>query len=226
MTRLMLFGFIIGMVVCSAGYGAQIIHPERGFVSTKPARNWEHALISGNGTIGALVMSRPLDETIIFNHERLFMPAYPSKPLVDMAPHLDTIRGMIDEEEYREAAQFVAEIARKQGYRGMWWTDPLIPAFDLKITMSPAGKTRDYARSVDFQTGVASGAMEGRSGCIFAAYFRFPSRQRGGAFAARRAKRSGRLPDSTGDEARKRRRGGGEPAARMAVNDKQIRGVQ
>jgi len=97
-----------------------------------------------------------LDETIIFSHERLFMPAYPSKPLVDMAPHLDTVREMIDEGKYGEAARFVWGLARKQGYPELRWTDPLVPAFDLKITMPPAGKTRDYARSVDFETGVAS----------------------------------------------------------------------
>jgi len=155
MRKTIIMGFVIWVVVFSAGCGMEITQPERGFVSTRPARNWEEALISGNGTIGALVMSRPLDETIIFSHERLFMPAYPSQPLVDMAPHLDTVREMIDEGEYREAAQFVFGLGRKQGYRGLRWTDPLIPAFDLKITMSPAGKTRDYARSVDFQTGVA-----------------------------------------------------------------------
>jgi hypothetical protein len=134
----------------------EVAQPERGFVSTRPARNWEHALISGNGKIGALVMSRPLDETIIFSHERLFMPAYPSQPIVNMAPEVDTVREMIDEEEYGEAARFVWGLARKQGYPELRWTDPLIPAFDLKITMPAAGKTRDYARSVDFQTGVAS----------------------------------------------------------------------
>ncbi|MHC4500943.1 MAG: glycoside hydrolase N-terminal domain-containing protein [Planctomycetota bacterium] len=156
MTRTVIFGFVIGSVVCSAGFGMEVAQPERGFVSTRPARNWEHALISGNGKIGALVMSRPLDETIIFSHERLFMPAYPSQPIVNMAPEVDTVREMIDEEEYGEAARFVWGLARKQGYPELRWTDPLIPAFDLKITMPAAGKTRDYARSVDFQTGVAS----------------------------------------------------------------------
>jgi hypothetical protein len=130
--------------------------PERGFLSTREAENWEEALISGNGTIGALVMSRPLNETIIFSHERLFMPGAPSQPIVNMAPHLGTVREMIDKGQYSEAAEFVYNLGRKQGYRGLRWTDPLIPAFDLKITMTPAGKTRDYARSVDFQTGVAS----------------------------------------------------------------------
>ena len=156
MTRSILFGFIIGTVVCSSALAHEIIQPQRGFVSTRAAENWEEALISGNGNIGALVMSRPLNETIIFSHERLFMPKDPSQPVVNMAPHLDTVRRMIDEGRYSQAAEFVSGLARKQGYRGMRWTDPLIPAFDLKITMSPAGEMRDYARSVDFQTGVAS----------------------------------------------------------------------
>jgi hypothetical protein len=148
-------------VVLPVADAAEIIDPldnppSRGFVSTRPADNWEKALICGNGTIGALVMSRPLDEIIIFSHERLFMPWEPALPVVDMAPHLDVIRRMIDEGKYSEAAEFVSNLSRKQGYRGLHWTDPLVPAFDLKLTMSPAGKTRDYARSVDFQTGVAS----------------------------------------------------------------------
>jgi hypothetical protein len=156
MTRSILLGFIIGTVVFSSVLAHEIIQPERGFISSRPAKNWEEALISGNGKIGALVMSRPLNETIIFSHERLFMPIAPSKPIVNMAPHLNTVREMIDKGRYSEAAEFVYNLGRKQGYRGLRWTDPLIPAFDLKITMSPAGKIRDYARSVDFQTGVVS----------------------------------------------------------------------
>jgi hypothetical protein len=151
---------LLTILLCAAD-AAEIIDPlenppSRGFVSTRPADNWEKALISGNGTIGALVMSQPLEETIIFSHERLFMPWEPDLPVVDMAPHLDTIRQMIDEGQYREAAEFVSDLSRKQGYQGLHWTDPLIPAFNLNITMSPSGEPRDYARSVDFQTGVAS----------------------------------------------------------------------
>ena len=33
--------------------------PERGFTSWMPARSWEEALLSGNGTIGTMVMGRP-----------------------------------------------------------------------------------------------------------------------------------------------------------------------
>ena len=171
MKRSFLLGFILLTLISSAILAAGLKVPERGFISTKPAANWEKALISGNGTIGALVMSRPLDETIIFSHERLFMPIAPSKPIVNMAPHLNTVREMIDKGQYSETAEFVYNLGRKQGYRGLRWTDPLTPAFDLKITMTPAGETRGYARSVDFQTGVASVRWEDDRGAFLRRLF-------------------------------------------------------
>jgi len=59
--------------VSPAAYGGLKV-PERGFISSEPAQTWEQGLICGNGTIGANMFSRPLDETIIFTHERLFLP--------------------------------------------------------------------------------------------------------------------------------------------------------
>jgi hypothetical protein len=45
--------------------------PKRGFTSTtlidNPAREWQQALISGNGRMGAMVIGHPLDETIILS---------------------------------------------------------------------------------------------------------------------------------------------------------------
>ena len=45
--------------------------PKRGFVSTTllddPGREWQQALISGNGRMGAMVIGHPLDETIILS---------------------------------------------------------------------------------------------------------------------------------------------------------------
>ena len=130
--------------------------PDRGFLSSRPADNWEEALICGNGTLGALVMSQPHEEVITLCHERLFMPWFPNSPIVDMAPHLPEIRRLIAEDRYRDAARLVCRVARDQGYDDLWWTDPLIPGFDLRISMPPSGAVREYARGVDFSTGVAS----------------------------------------------------------------------
>ena len=40
---------------------AQAAPPERGFISGKPADNWEQALVTGNGKLGAMVFGVPLD---------------------------------------------------------------------------------------------------------------------------------------------------------------------
>ena len=45
--------------------------PKRGFTGTTllddPVREWQQALISGNGRMGAMVIGHPLDETIILS---------------------------------------------------------------------------------------------------------------------------------------------------------------
>ena len=79
--------------------------PERGFISSEPAETWEQGLICGNGTIGANVLSRPLDETIIFTHERLFLPDGAPVMPPPIGPRLFEIRRLIDRGLYRQAAQ-------------------------------------------------------------------------------------------------------------------------
>ena len=89
--------------------------PERGFVSSRSAETWEEGLISGNGTIGANVLSRPLDERIIFTHERLFLPmGAPVMPL-DQSARLFEIRRLIDRGLYKQACQLQADLSGKKG---------------------------------------------------------------------------------------------------------------
>ena len=58
----------------SAGALRKLPVPERGFISSTPAETWEQGLLSGNGTIGASVLSRPIDEIIVFSHKRMLVP--------------------------------------------------------------------------------------------------------------------------------------------------------
>ena len=130
--------------------------PERGFVSSQPAANWENALVSGNGKFGALVFGQPLDETIVLNHARLFMPLHEPLPPVDTAGQLPEIRRMLAAGDYQRAADFVVERAKLAGYGGKRWTDPFVPAFDVRVKMSANGAVGNYSRTVDFATGVAA----------------------------------------------------------------------
>jgi len=126
--------------------------PARGFVSIRPAGNWEEGLITGNGTLGLNALSRPLDERIIFTHERLFMPM--GEPFVprDQASHLPEIRKLIEQGKYKEAEILQFTLS---GQKSFMYPDFYVPAFDLAIDGKAHGEVRDYARSVDFQTGEA-----------------------------------------------------------------------
>jgi alpha-L-fucosidase 2 len=127
--------------------------PQRGFVSSQPARTWEEGLLAGNGTIGANVLSRPLKERIIFTHERLFLPQGPPLMPPDTAARLFEIRRLIDRGLYKQATQLAFDLS---GQESFMYPDPFVPAFDLTILMDSDGELSDYARSVDFQTGEAT----------------------------------------------------------------------
>lgn len=127
--------------------------PERGFISSQPAETWQQGLISGNGTIGANVLSRPLNETIIFTHERLFLPKGPPVMPPLLAPRLFEIRRLIDRGLYRQATELAFDLSEQEGFM---YPDPFVPAFDLSIIMDTEDSVSDYMRSVDFQTGEAT----------------------------------------------------------------------
>lgn len=127
--------------------------PQRGFVSIEPAETWESGLITGNGTIGANLLSRPLDERIIFTHERLFLPQGPPMMPPNTSARLFEIRRLIDRGLYRQATQLAFDLS---GQDGFMYPDPFVPAFDLSIATEQAGEISHYARSVDFQTGEAT----------------------------------------------------------------------
>ena len=124
--------------------------PERGFVSSQPARTWEEGLICGNGTIGANALSRPLDERIIFSHERLFLPMGPPVMPPDQSARLFEIRRLIERGLYKQACQLQFDLS---GQEGFMYPDYFVPAFDLSVHTQAKGEVRDYARSVNFQTG-------------------------------------------------------------------------
>jgi len=126
--------------------------PRRGFVSWLPGSRWEESLLTGNGTIGALVIGRPHDETIILNHALLYLPASDRLPPINQASRLAEIRRLMLQGRFTEAAGIPVELGNAAGYGGTRWTDPFMPAMDIRIEM-PGSNVRDYVRSVDFATG-------------------------------------------------------------------------
>ncbi|MFB9863870.1 glycosyl hydrolase family 95 catalytic domain-containing protein [Rufibacter immobilis] len=128
--------------------------PKKGFASWLPAPAWEHALLSGNGAMGAMVMGNPHDETIILNQAQLYLPATEPKPPIDQASRLAEIRALILQGKYEEAAKIPVEQSLKEGYGGHLWSNPYVPAFDVRMRLE-SSNVQKYARMVDFETGEA-----------------------------------------------------------------------
>ena len=150
--------FVLGLLAVDAAADSsatsrQLPVPKRGFISSEPADTWEQGLICGNGTIGANVFSRPLDETIIFTHERLFLPMGAPMMPPDTASRLFEVRKLIDRGLYKQATQLAFDLSEQTGFM---YPDPFVPAFDLSIKMDAEKDVTDYMRSVDFQTGEAT----------------------------------------------------------------------
>ncbi|MGZ5287185.1 MAG: glycosyl hydrolase family 95 catalytic domain-containing protein, partial [Flavisolibacter sp.] len=117
-----------------------------------PAANWEHALLTGNGTVGAMVIGQPHDETIILSHALLYLPRKRSGKIFQQAEHLPLIRKLLLEGKYAEAAKLPDSLRKAQGYFDE--RDPFIPAFDIRVIQEPSNISR-YQRSVNFETGEA-----------------------------------------------------------------------
>ncbi|WP_442588054.1 glycosyl hydrolase family 95 catalytic domain-containing protein [Pedobacter sp. AW31-3R] len=126
--------------------------PAHGFTSWHPAETWEHSLLSGNGTMGAMVIGQPYDETLLLSHSQLFMPQKRSGKRFEQESELTRIRKTLMEGKYPEAAAIPARLRKDQGYDDI--RDPFIPAFDLKISQT-AGDIRAYQRALNFETGEA-----------------------------------------------------------------------
>jgi hypothetical protein len=167
-SRMRMRYFLIALVAriltgCSNDEGLNI-NPARGFWSENPAQTWEQSLLTGNGTMGVLVMGQPLSDTLILSHAKLYMPLHEPLPPVNSGAKLDTIRQLMFAGKYGEASQYVVDLSHREGWRGKRWTDPFVPAFDVRIKMVGDTLVSHYRRSVDFTSGVASVSWRGTKG--------------------------------------------------------------
>jgi len=159
-----------GCVMMPAGFADSAPAPVRGFTGWTPAATWEEAMLSGNGTVGAMVFGRPHDETIILNHARLYLPATdPMKP-IDQAGRLGEIRELLRDGRFVEASRIPVGISLEEGYGGQLWTDPYMPALDIRLSMAPSDIS-DYSRGVNFETGEATVRWRDDSGHVERALF-------------------------------------------------------
>lgn len=140
-----------------------------GFWSFSVAPDWEHGLVAGTGTIGAVLSGDPVRHTVHVCHEEFFLPVNSAKPAPAIAPRIAEVRAAAIVGDSAGAAELTAELARADGYDGaMVWTDPFVYIAAIDWMPDSSESTRDYRRAGDFTTGRVetawSDAGGGRSG--------------------------------------------------------------
>lgn len=125
-----------------------------GFWSSSVAPDWEHGLVAGTGTIGAVLSGDPARHTVHVCHEEFFLPVNSAKPAPAIAPRIAEVRAAAIAGDSARAAELTAELARNDGYDGaMVWTDPFVYIAAVEWMPDAPGPMRDYRRSGDFTTG-------------------------------------------------------------------------
>ncbi|TFG49201.1 MAG: glycoside hydrolase family 95 protein, partial [Candidatus Brocadiia bacterium] len=118
--------------------------------ATPAAEQWDQALPTGNGRIGALVFGNISNETIILNHDSLFFRT--KKPVLpDVSEHLPKIRKLMNEGQYEQAGRYFKDQGKiDYSYHG---SDSFHPAFNLTLDMPTQTDAKEIYRAVDFETG-------------------------------------------------------------------------
>ena len=150
--RLFLFFVLITQITNLNAQTTPFDKPKRGFVSLEPAPNWSHALLTGNGTLAALVIGQPHAETLIFSQADLYIPLNEPKPPINQASRLEEIRNLLLEGKAEAATTVPVDQRKKEGFN--IGRDPYIPAFDMHVNQQPSN-LKSYQRSVNFETGEA-----------------------------------------------------------------------
>jgi hypothetical protein len=142
---------ILLIAFCGTTFAQQrFAQPERGFYSVIPAVKWEDALLSGNGTMGTLVIGAPQDETIIVNHAYLYLPDKIPAGYLDQIKRLPRVRQLLFDGKFEEACNEIKIMREECNYNG-FDRDPFITGFDLAIGQETGDISR-YQRATDFET--------------------------------------------------------------------------
>lgn len=152
-------------ISCSGSSNKLLLErPDHGFVSRLQAGRWEESMLTGNGSIGALVPGDPRKERIILSHEKLFMPEYPPYDPPPIHKYLYQMKKLVLEGKGEEASGLLIKAGEEVGIDDMIWTNPLIPACQLEIESLKPDELVKYSRSVNYETGEAITAWQTEEG--------------------------------------------------------------
>lgn len=131
-----------------------------------PAVRWNDALPVGNGTLGALVYGNVVRDTMVLNHENLWLPVYPDRPMPHMHQHLEKVRELCRAGKFLDAAKFWYAELKKTGSCDEW-VNSYQPAAQIDIHHTCDIPFLNYAQSLDFCSGLARTSWQEGENILF-----------------------------------------------------------
>jgi alpha-L-fucosidase 2 len=126
------------------------IVPVRGLVSTGVNGG---TLISGDGKMMVELAGDPLNDDVIFHHERIMQPWKRPFEAPKIANVLPQVKQLLIAGHYREGLELALHAATAAGLPPGTMNHSEISPFTIHIAIPAAGRPRDYLRTVDFESG-------------------------------------------------------------------------
>ncbi|MFV0401675.1 MAG: glycoside hydrolase N-terminal domain-containing protein [Oscillospiraceae bacterium] len=130
----------------------------------RKAAIWQDGIPVGNGRMGAMLYGGTGEETILLNHENLWLPVAEARPLKDTAWLLPKVRELAAQGRYSEIPPLWYENATAYPEVDLWWPNPFMPAGEIRINCG--NEADDALRVLDMATGVATVNWETAEGTV------------------------------------------------------------
>lgn len=121
--------------------------------TNEPAKNWTEGMLTGNGRMGAIMYGNPYDETIIFNHNDLYLTLGTKEFVKNLQNEMPEIKrkALL---AGKDGPALVHKLMNEKTGKKIAWTDPFHPAFSLSIKKEGNQElVQNYLRSEDFTSG-------------------------------------------------------------------------
>lgn len=125
-----------------------------GFWSSSAALDWEHGLVAGTGSLGAVLSGTPARHVVHVCHEEFFLPVNSAIAAPRIGREIGDVRAAVLAADTDAAAEITSLAAARDGYNGqMIWTDPFVPVAALSWAPDVPAEEPSYRRIGDFVTG-------------------------------------------------------------------------
>lgn len=125
-----------------------------GASSSCPAKKWEQGMLTGNGSMGAVVLGEPYNDTVIITHHKCYLPLGTREIVENLAPRMPELKKAALEAGVDGPKVFhhrINDLTNSHNKKATL-TDPFHPAYFLRIKMQE-NTASNYRLIQNFENG-------------------------------------------------------------------------